>query len=137
MTKAPDGLRRVYRAGAREGLLLPGVPGTSVPSPVRRGRRRNQGTKEPPHRPVRSTVNACSLPPLTTILLSPSRSRSFSDDLEREPRTPILSSRPRSRSCDPRMTRRRSSFRGRDVSSVTFLWCARKTAILFQILDGT
>lgn len=97
MTKAPDGLRRVHRAGAREGLLLPGVSGTSVSSPGGRGHHRNQGTREPPHRPVRSTVNACSLPPLTTILLGSSRSRSPSDGLERAPRTRILYSRLSSR----------------------------------------
>lgn len=100
----------MYPVGARGGLLSPGASRHTVvpekgPAPAKTGEPR----EPPPHRPVRSTVNACSVPPLTTILAS---CRSSSDDLERTP--PLLSS-DHIRGSDPRMTRR-SSFRGYSLS---------------------
>ena len=57
-----------------EDSFPPMCPARYTILPARRGRAagRNRGTKRepPPHRPVQSTVNACSVPPLTTSLAS-------------------------------------------------------------------
>jgi len=95
----------VHRSGAREGLLSPGVSSPDTPPSRREGAAALAETREPressPHRPVRSTVNACSVPPLTTILAL-CRSRARPATASNEPRFLSLD---QVRGSDPRVTR--------------------------------